>query len=410
MAQVFVGQVENLEEAILGLKVIYDSMKSACRAQMDAAEIKLSEVQLEFDNSARLLEVARTLELEAAQSLELAQIRLAAAYAALAVDPLAACEVVEAEIAAAAAEEAYAMSKCHRMRMELRGELAHKCLSMAQNLTETVRAECDSRLTSTESHLEIGKIRLESARVALYTYLDTHSSNAEFYSWLKWSPTPNRPITPKELHSRLNLTKEQLRCYFEYLFDRDHTFRAKIKDFKEQLHLANGSVERHMVLLKMRKNLSGHCAEKIVEHALAPLGCKVSKQSRTTFEDGRSTKTDLVIEDLKVPVILGRGEGMSAASGGSIAIEVKCGSGSYLYSEKDHMVFQSKGHQKADTSMTICSRDIKDLTPEKEEELRDALREAGSPLIGMLPRKDEIDQACWKVITGSNAKGEIHEN
>uniref|UniRef100_UPI003F58FEA9 hypothetical protein n=1 Tax=Vibrio cholerae TaxID=666 RepID=UPI003F58FEA9 len=63
------------------------------------------------------------------------------------------------------------------------------------------------------------------------------------------------------------------------------------------------------------------------------------------------------------------------------------------------MVFQSGGHQEANASMTICSRDIKDLTPEQEEELREALRSAGSPLIGMLPTKDEIDKACWDMVT-----------
>jgi len=161
----------------------------------------------------------------------------------------------------------------------------------------------------------------------------------------------------------------------------------------------------------MRKNLSGHFSEKIVEQALGPLGHNTDTQSRTTFEDGRFTKTDLIIKDMKVPVILGRGEGMGAPAGGSIAIEVKCGRASYLYSQKEHMVFQSGGHQRANASMTICSRDIKELTPEQEEELREALRNAGSPLIGMLPTKDEIDKVCWEMVTGSNANnGGIHEN
>ena len=112
-----------------------------------------------------------------------------------------------------------------------------------------------------------------------------------------------------------------------------------------------------------------------------------------------------------MPVILGRGEGMSASVGGSIAIEVKCGRASYLYSQKDHMVFQSGGHQEANASITVCSRDIRDLTPEQEEELREALRSAGSPLLGMLPTKDEIDKACWDIVTGSTENnGGAHEN
>ena len=74
------------------------------------------------------------------------------------------------------------------------------------------------------------------------------------------------------------------------------------------------------------------------------------------------------------------------------------------------MVFQSGGHREANASMTVCSRDIKDLTPKQEEDLREVLRCAGSPLIGMLPTKDEIDKACWDMVTGSNANnGGTHE-
>ena len=107
--------------------------------------------------------------------------------------------------------------------------------------------------------------------------------------------------------------------------------------------------------------------------------------------------------------MLGRGSGMGAPAGGSIAIEVKCGKAAYLYSQKDHMVFQSGGHQEASASMTICSRDIKDLTPEQEEELREALRNAKSPIIGMLPKKEDIDKACWDLVTEGLGDGVSNE-
>jgi len=435
MAYVSVGQVENLEEAITGLQSAYDAMESACHAQIAAAEAKLAEAQQEADNSAQLLDAAMEAEMEAGQQLEQANEQLASANEQLssACSSLSACEasgsydddgnyeppncsseeadVAAAESAVAAAEEALEAAKDHRMQMEQRNEMARQCLDMATQLAETVQTECATRLASAAAHLETGKSRLESAKAALNAYLDTHPPAAEFYSWLKWTPDPNKPVTPKELHSRLNLSVEQQRYYFEYLADRDPAFKAKIADYRSQLEAANGPAERHAVQLKIRRNLSGYCGEKIVEQALSPLGHKADTQARTTFEDGRFTKTDLIIEDLKVPVILGRGEGMSAPAGGSIAIEVKCGRASYLYSQKDHMVFQSGGHQEANASMTVCSRDIKDLTPEQEEELREALRSAGSPLIGMLPTKDEIDKACWDMVTGSNANnGGTHEN
>ena len=61
-------------------------------------------------------------------------------------------------------------------------------------------------------------------------------------------------------------------------------------------------------------------------------------------------------------------------------------------------MFQAGGHKQADAHCTLCSRDIHDLPADKEKELRDTLREAGSPLVGMLPSKNEIDQSCLDFI------------
>lgn len=442
MAQVSVGAVDNLEEAVSDLGSTYDFMETSCQTQIAEAETKLAETQKEADNSAQLLDAALEAEIEAGQRLNQAHQQLDAAAEELAdaQASLSSCEasgsyddedddeppdcsseeadvsaaesaIAEAESAVTAAEEAVEAAKDHRMQMEQRNEIARQCLDMATQLAETVQAECAARLASAAAYLETARARMESAKAALNAYLDTHPPAAGFHSWLKWSPDPSKPISPQELHSRLNLPVEQQRYYFEYLADRDPAFRAKIADYKGQLEAANGPAERHAVQLKIRRNLSGFCGEKIVEQALSPLGNKADTQARTTFDDGRFTKTDLIIEDLKVPVILGRGEGMSAPAGGSIAIEVKCGRASYLYSQKDHMVFQSGGHQASSTSMTVCSRDIKELTAEQEEELRKALRNSGSPLIGMLPTKDEIDKACWDLVTNFNKNtGGVHEN
>jgi hypothetical protein len=109
------------------------------------------------------------------------------------------------------------------------------------------------------------------------------------------------------------------------------------------------------------------------------------------------------VKDLKSPVILGKGCGMGAPVGGSLAVEVKTGHSEYLYNQKDHMVFQAGGHQDSSASITICSGDIHDLSEGRERELRDAMRDAGSPIVGMLPKKDEIDETLWKLI-GSECK------
>lgn len=442
MAYVSVGEVENLEDVIASIQSTYDSMESACQAQIAIADAKLAETQSEANTSAHMLEASLEAEMEAVnrmehtfQSLSLANEQLSSAHSSLSECATSGtydekgsyeppkCSFEEADFAAAesafteaennvvVARESLEATKDHRMQMELRSEMSCQCLDMAMQLAENIQTECVSRLSIAANHLAVGKARLENAKAALNAYLDTQPSAAEFYTWLKWSPDLNKAITPKELHSRLNLSAEQQRYYLEYLADRDPVFRAKISEYRKQLKAANGPAERLVVQLKIRKNLSGYYGEKIVEQALSPLGNKVDTQARTTFEDGSFTKTDLIINDLKVLVILGRGEGMIAPVGGSIAIEVKCGRASYLYSEKDHMVFQSGGHQDADASMIVCSRDIKDLTPEQEKELRESVRNAGSPIIGMLPKKDEIDKACWDIVNRSNTnEGEANEN
>ena len=65
MAYVSVGQVENLEETIVGLQSAYDSMESVCHAQIAIAEAKVIEAQQEADNSTQLLDAAIEAEMEA---------------------------------------------------------------------------------------------------------------------------------------------------------------------------------------------------------------------------------------------------------------------------------------------------------------------------------------------------------
>ena len=433
MAYVSVGQVEKLEDTIKELSSTYLELESECQAKLQRVAGIVAAAQQEAENSAKMLEGACQAELEKEQALEQAQDQLVAAQEELssAFSALSACEsggyyddegnwqppdcsgeasdVSTAEASASEAEEAVVsastaldQAKDYRMQMEERNELAQKSLSMATELEEAVQAECSARLSNASSLVETGTARLEHANSSLDAYLSTNPPAAEFYAWLKWEPKKNTPVTPAELNARLNLSAEQQRYFIEYLADRDPVFRTKIAEYRRELEASNGPVERHAVQLKTRRHLSGLCSEKTVEYALGPLAEHVNTQSRTTFDSGKFTKTDLVIEDLKVPVILGRGEGMSAPVGGSIAIEVKSGQSAYLYSQRDHMVFQSGGHQNASSSLTVCSRDIKDLSPEQEETLRAALREAGSPLVGMLPKKDEVDQACWVAVLGEN--------
>lgn len=62
------------------------------------------------------------------------------------------------------------------------------------------------------------------------------------------------------------------------------------------------------------------------------------------------------------------------------------------------MEVQAKGHKLCDVSCTVCTRDINDLSPEQKEEVKSRLKAAGSPILGMLPRKSELDAHCIQFV------------
>lgn len=409
MAQVTVGQIENLVEAVTALHNSYASLEDACQAKQNQAAIKLAECEAEKVVSATLL--TKVVAHEALKGLEMAETatRHVQADAELATAMASGNPVAIAAAAAHVAEtlaqlqqalEAYEAAKNQRMQMECRAELAEQALARAQLLVETVQGKCSFRLNNSSHLLDNGTARLRQAQQILEQYHADNPVAAAFQDWLNWSPTAYQPVTPAEFNRRLNLSAQQQRLFFNYLAERDAAFRDRLAAYRKELASSRGPVERQAVQQKMRRHLSGYAGEKLVEFALKPLGAEVNTQHRTTLDGGRYTKTDLIISGLKVPVILGRGEGRYAPVGGSIAIEVKCGRAAYLRQQRDHMVFQSGGHRQATAAVTICSRDIKDLQSEQEEELREALRQAGSPLIGMLPPKNDMDQILWALVTG----------
>lgn len=424
MAQVSIGQVENLDDLVRGLLSVREALESACREQIAAAESKYAEAREEAQNSESMLECAIQQEKLAQQAFEDGQQNLESSQSALsaASSALSSCETrpndddgeppdcssEESDVADAedAVEQAQAkltqaqadleQAKVNHQSMEKRVEYAKQALALAEQALEQSRAECTARLATVSQSVDVATGRLTAAQQALNAYLAINPPVVQFHSWLNWNPAQHGArITPDSLRDRMTLSAEQRVLFQEYLYDRSPAYRGLVDRYRGQWAAARGDVERNIVARKIRIHLSGEFAEQIARHALAPLGGRVETQGRTFVGDnGRYTKTDLLVTDLRVPVLLGRGEGMGAPVGGSMAFEVKCGKADYLYSQKDHMVFQTEGHKQADAHCTLCSRDIHDLPPEKEKELRDTLREAGSPLVGMLPRKNEIDQSC----------------
>ena len=307
-------------------------------------------------------------------------------------------KVAEIQEEISAMRDALDQAKAIQEKCQERAALAKDTLMKIQQQQEDYSAEQNSRLIEMEDLLSLAEARINSAQNALQEYLATNPPAAQFEKWVHWSPQEKQVITPKEIHDRLNLSVEQQNLFANYLYDRDPSFRLKIDNYREQYRAARGSAEKLAVSIQARRGGAGDFAEKLAIHAFQPLGT-ISTQNRTFFNDGRYTKTDLMVSNLKTPVIVGRGNGLGAPVGGSIAIEVKTGGKDYLYSQLPHMVFQAGGHQKASASMTVCSRDIKNLSPEKEQELRDALKNAGSPILGMLPSKDELDGAVLRLVT-----------
>lgn len=416
-----------MEDLIRGLESAREALETACREQVAVMERLCAEAREETQNSENMLEQASQAEQVAHQALAEAQQSLVFAENALsaAASALSACEaqppdedgdgpdcsgeeaaVAEAQAAVDAAqtavEEAEAAAEKaaeDRQRMEHRVERAKQALSMATQAFERAQQECTSRMHEVSTSIDTGKARLLAAMHALDAYLATNPPAAIFREWLHWSPEQGKPITPDVIRNRLNISREQQLLLQAYLYDRHPTYRNMVDRYRGEWVVAKGDVERNIVNRNARIHLCGAYAEHLARHALAPLGGKIETQGRTLVgDDGRYTKTDLIVTDLRVPVVLGRGEGMGAPVGGSLAFEVKCGKADYLYAQKNHMLFQAEGHRQADAHCTLCSRDIHDLPPEKEHELRYALRAARSPLVGMMPAKNDIDHSCLAFI------------
>ena len=68
MAQVSIGQVENLEELARGLLSVREALESACREQVAKAESKSVEASQELQQSQNMLESAIQAEMEVQQA------------------------------------------------------------------------------------------------------------------------------------------------------------------------------------------------------------------------------------------------------------------------------------------------------------------------------------------------------
>lgn len=275
---------------------------------------------------------------------------------------------------------------------------------------ETLRQQFQQ--TSQVSLMRMGELgeqcanRIRLANEALEKYIAEHpgSQVASFANWSRWTPAANVPVTPNVLSERMK--SADIRAIIAHEAERDPRFRFIIEDYRQRWTTTNELTKKADIFRQARRNVSGELAERIVVSTFRPLG-DVSTQDRTVFDDGRYTKTDITIRNLRAPLILGRGNHLFAPKGGTVAFEVKAGCSDYLKAQGDHLVFQAGGHRAANAAATICTADIHDLPADKERELRDRLKAAGSPIIGMLPRKKDIDRSLFEAIAYGIGKERI---
>lgn len=387
---------------IKSLLSIEHETNDKCAEGLNKAENILQETQEELKISNGMLDVARVIEAEKLAEQLAADARMAKALAeeaaAIASGNPIAIAAASAEVAAATPEliratEEYNKAREHRERLEHRVELAQRCVSIAEEMVSTLRLRFNYSQAKISKDILEGNGRLQNAYDDLSTYLSRISSIAlkEISDFYKWKPEEKKPVTPDVVHDRLNASSSVNNAILEYLYVTDPKFRFSVDRLCAQLKTPGNEAS---VETKIKKNIVGRLCEELVIRSFAPMGERVETQGIYYLENGTYTKADMILYGLKEPLILGRGEGMAAPAGGNLGIEVKSGKKEYIFEQLSHMEKQAKGHSQCDISCTVCSRDIKDLSPEKEQLLRARLREAGSPILGMLPRKSELDKDC----------------
>lgn len=384
------------------LSSINNETNEHCDDGLNKAEMILEQSQEELHISEAMLNAARVEEaIKLAKQIE-ADARMARALAedaaaVASMNPVA-IAAASVEVAAAGAElaqatEEYQKAVQHRERLEYRYELAVKCVNIAQEMLDTLNLRFNySRARITET-ITVGNARLQTAYEDLKRYLsrispDVLRETTDFYSY---EPEENKPVTPKDVHDRLKASKSVVNAILEYLYCTDLKFRGSVDRLCKELASPG---HESSVETKIKKNIVGRLCEELVIRCFVPMGEKVETQAVYYLDDGSYTKVDMILYGLKEPLILGKGAGMGAQKGGNLGIEVKSGYKEYLFAQLDHMEKQAKGHTQCDLSCTVCTRDITDLPPEKEERLRSKLRAAGSPMLGMLPYKAELDEEC----------------
>jgi hypothetical protein len=216
--------------------------------------------------------------------------------------------------------------------------------------------------------------------------------------WLAGGGGRRTSWRPDDLLHRFRLSASDLRTVTRHLAATNAAFRGEIDRRRTEWKRCNGAADRERVFVQVKRTTAGLWSELFVREAFAPLAARITTQRRTNTPEGDATVTDLVLDGVTAPVVLGRGEGRCVPAGGSLAVEVKARRAHGLAAEAEHLRSQVAGHGGESASLVIVTRDIHDLGRERAGELRAQVRAAGSAAWALLPRKEEIDQLCWDLV------------
>ena len=427
-------------------KISADAARGAVDAQNKAQKID-SEAAGEERNSKQKLEQAKQREQTANHIYDLAkaavialEIEIAGLTAGLPGTAPALAAAVQklnhAEKAEKAAYKAYQIAKKYRELMEARYKLAQTCRLRAAAMLAKLMSACANHVPKAANLTNDAVSRLEAAKGDLDNFhshaasgvnitvpqsrptpavqSDTHEVSGQGSSakgemernakqqkqvekYREWRDYQEKEaiVRPDKIHDRLNPSEDVLMGMLQNRYDNDPNFRNRVDDFRQRISSGDPN-QLEYVKTQSKKNMAGSLSEDVIKDALSPFATKVDTQVQQVLGDGGYTKIDLVLEDMKQPVVFGKGERMFAPKGGSVAIEVKAGQDEYLRAQKSHLDRQVQGHQNYDVSLILCTRDIKELS--SEQEYRDDIKELGSRIIGMLPRKDEINDMVWRFL------------
>jgi len=369
------------------IKTIYEDIVNYQHQRLSEIESLFEEVEQELNISQNFLNIAKAFEAQKLAILMQEEAELANALsqeaAAIASGNPAAIAAASAYVAkktydVSIAADEYNKAKENRFNMEKRVEIVTKAMRNITSVLESSKIFFNSQIIFLNTLTQETILKLNKAYDAIMGYYN-HKSYVESIDIVK----------PDNLKHMLELDKKKAKEYFDLFYSTYVKFKIQVDKLKQEYKNAKNEFEKEKIIQKIRKNLVGAYAEKYVQTSFSSLG-KVQTQHTQALDDSFS-KVDLLITDIKKPIILGKGKCKYLKKGDSLAIEIKTGSKEYIKSQKEHLIFQTKAHKKtADVSVIITSKDIYDLR--NEEEFRSVFKDECSHILAMLPKKSEIDK------------------